>query len=163
MQNYFLYFRILYPRHKSKNKIIVKNGKIITNWIVFYCQRKIISEKSSYNILGFRFEPMKKPRDIRSDKPGSDSNSSWIIESSDEEFFQIRFDVEILSGTWCKCRECQTIVIGDEWYMLPWTRVFLIIWIKGLETKFILFAFLSFCNSIFKLSKIYFRNWSINL
>ena len=68
-------------------------------------------------ILGFQFEPLRKPRIIRNNKPGSDSDSSWTtIESPDEElvdkirFARCRKPVE----TWCKCENCKTMPTEDE-------------------------------------------------
>ena len=111
-----------------------------------------MSEKSSYNILGFQFEPMKKSI-IRSDKPGSDSDSSWAIESSDDEFGQILARCGKPAEHGVNVGNAKNIVTEDEWYVLPWTRVFSNIWNKGLETKFIQYAFLSFCDSILNCRK----------
>lgn len=66
------------------------------------------------NILGFQFEPRKKPKIIRQDRPGSDSDSSWTtVGSSDEE--EIRYvRCNKPAEIWCQCKRCETMATEDE-------------------------------------------------
>jgi len=82
-----------------------------------FCLVEIVGMSEVKNILGFQFEPLRKPKIIRGDKPGSDSDSSWTtIEESEEEvagemrFARCREPVHI----WCKCKNCQSMPTEDE-------------------------------------------------